>query len=81
MKATAAGVPAAKMSATLGRDVMVQDKRAPKAKGKSAFEIFRARWIAQQKLTSDSFNRVCVTLGMQLARHGPRRLEISSVRR
>ncbi|CAE7838142.1 unnamed protein product [Symbiodinium necroappetens] len=52
----AAKVATGALSLAGGRDVVIQDKRVKKAKGKSPFEIFRAHWICQQQLTSSTFN-------------------------
>ena len=59
-----------KISASLAgdRDVSVLDKRVAKAKGKSAFEIFRGRWISQQRLTSDGAFNPCSRAAWNAAR-------------
>ena len=37
-------------------DVRVSDKRSSRPKGKSAFEVYRANWIQNQRLQNDAFN-------------------------
>ena len=55
-KAAKAATGKASLSSAGSRDVVIQDKRKKKAKGKSPpFEIFRAHWICQQRLTSSAF--------------------------